>query len=128
MPKSAQEKRQKKKKSGLKQEIIFFCSCCAAILILSLSVVNLIPVFQQNKVLGAKSETSPLSFQDEIQEISFWKNILSKNPTYSEGWLELARLSLQIGDKHEAVLAFEKAEEINPNSETLEQIRVLLGE
>jgi cytochrome c-type biogenesis protein CcmH/NrfG len=126
MPKSAQQKKEKRKRAGLKQDIIFLCSCCAAVLILTLTMANLVPVFKQERVLGAKSETPPPPSQEKLQEIIFWSDFVSKNPTYIEGWLELARLNILVGNEDGAILALDKAKEINPNSKPLEQITALL--
>jgi cytochrome c-type biogenesis protein CcmH/NrfG len=123
MPKITSPKRSKKK-AHLKRNLVFFCSCCAAAIVLVLTGVNL-RSFAANQVLGAKTE-APINTSSE--EISFWENFLAKSPTYFDGWVELSQLMLSLGNKPAAEMAYNKAQDINPNSDKLGELRRLLAE
>lgn len=111
-----------KKRLSLKKEVVFFCSCCATVLLLILSAVNVARTASDSRVLGTHSETGPLEEGQLSGEISFWHDFLQQTPSYVDGWLELATLQIQSGNKSEAMAALEKAKEIDPNSEKLKTI------
>lgn len=121
MPKIASPKKAKKK-AYLKRNFVFFCSCCAAAIVLLLSGLNL-KSFSYTQVLGVQDESQN---ESQLQEIFFWENLLSKSPTYFDGWVELSYLMLSLENKEAATLTFNKASEINPNSEKLDSLRALL--
>jgi len=121
MPKNSSPK--KAKKGNPRKHLVFFCSCCAAAILLFLSGSNL-KYLSYNKVLGAETE---IGEQTLSQKISFWEDFLAKSPTYFDGWVELAYLMLSLENKDGAIVAYGKAQAINPNSEKLEDISQLLG-
>ena len=90
-----------------KEAINFFYLCIFTITILFLSAF-LFKLHQINlKVLGIKTE----NLVNEVElskQINFWKEFVSQNPQYSEGWLELYNLTEE--DKY-----LNKAKEIDPN-------------
>ncbi|MCH7730354.1 tetratricopeptide repeat protein [Patescibacteria group bacterium] len=99
-------------KKGLKKrknDLVFFLSCCGAILILLLALINMGTFFLPKKVYR--------DLEVYQEQKSFWQEIVSKHPNYLDGWLELANINLLLDDLEEAKRAFEKAREINPNSE-----------
>jgi len=111
-----------KKHPGLKKQIVFLCSCCATLVLLTLSVFNL-ELSKNNKVLGFTVETTQ---RDLAGEISFWQDFVNSNPSYFDGWVELATLKLESGDLQESLFAYQKAVEINPNSTRLSELRIRL--
>jgi cytochrome c-type biogenesis protein CcmH/NrfG len=123
MPKISGPKRTKKK-THLKRNLVFFCSCCAAAILLFLSGFNLKSV-TYTRVLGLEDEAQSPS---PAEEVSFWEDFLAKSPTYFDGWVELSYLMNSLGNVEAAQVAFDKAVEINPNSEKLEGLKNLLGE
>ncbi len=87
---------------------------------LLLSVLTLITFNVQNisvgkKVLGAATS----KVRQSEKEKEFWVEFLDKNPTYLEGWVELAILEYEKGDLVKADEYYLKAKDINPNSEKL---------
>ena len=66
------------------------------ILLLLLSSVNIKNFFTPRKILGAEIEGGVESGKEE-----FWNELLSKNPNYIPGWIELGR--------------YDRVEEIDPN-------------
>ena len=60
-------------------------------------------------------------------KIDFWEDFLSSHPTYFEGWVELSNLQLQKGFKDEAILSYNNAFRIDPNSEKLIILQLKLG-
>ena len=41
---------------------------------------------------------------------------MAENPTYLDGWIELANIELKLGNLEEAKLSLDKAKAIGPNS------------
>ena len=122
MPKISSPKKAKKR-DHLKRNLVFFCSCCAAAIVLFLSGLNL-KSLSYTKVLGAEDVTPN---QSPSEEVSFWENFLAKSPTYFDGWIELSHLMISLGNEGAAEVTFNKAQDINPNSDKLEELRNLLG-
>ena len=111
-----------KKKTPLKRNLVFFCSCCAAAILLFLSGFNL-KSLSSTRVLGLKDEAQDVN---PSEEVSFWEDFLAKSPTYFDGWVELSYVMNSLGNIEAARVAFNKAVEINPNSEKLEELKNLL--
>ena len=111
-----------KKKAPLKRSLVFFCSCCAAAILLFLSGFNL-KSLSSTRVLGLKDEAQS---ENPSEEVSFWEDFLAKSPTYFDGWVELSYVMSSLGNIEAARVAFDKAVEINPNSEKLEELKNLL--
>ena len=122
MPKISSPKKAKKR-AHLKRDLVFFCSCCAAAIVLFLSGLNL-KSLSYTQVLGAEDETPIVN---PSKEVSYWENFLTKSPTYFDGWVELSQLMISLGKQEAAEVAFNKAQDINPNSNKLEDLRNLLG-
>ncbi|MEK7112184.1 MAG: hypothetical protein AAB875_02550 [Patescibacteria group bacterium] len=122
MPKTAGKK---SKKIKLKKQFVFLCSCCAVILILLISAFNFENFLTNQKVLGAQSGTS----EQELlrgQKI-FWEEFVAENPTYLDGWIEITEINLKLGDTEAAKFSLKRAEEINPNSTKVKELRTLVG-
>lgn len=117
-------------KSTKKQPKNIFLSilyACVFITIISLSLFNL-ALYSSSPtkgVLGLKIEldTKSALLQQEI----FWKKILEENPTYFPGWIELAKVEIQLENLEAAKEALFEAKNINPNSEILKKIMDDLG-
>lgn len=81
-----------------------FCFVC-----LGLSTVNFVYLGKsETKVLGASYDSS--------EEITYWEGIVTQNPTFQDGWLELARLEYENGNLEKFNLFLQKAKDIDPNS------------
>ncbi len=85
-----------KKKLNFKKELTFLLYITFVFLILLLSIFNL-----QN--INKKPVVKVLGIEDEVtyDDKSFWQDLVVKNPTYRDGWIELRRL--------------DKIKEIDPN-------------
>lgn len=103
-----------------KLEFKFLLSCFSVIAILFLAGFSLNNYFSNPKVLGTETP-------DFSEEMLFWEKVVSENPTYIDGWLELSRVSYEIGDKDYAIGALNSAKAINPNSEKVESLAKELG-
>ena len=113
------------KKGGF--DFLLFLIVAGTIVVLVLSVFNffLYSTTKNREVLGIKIQTDAktvLSF-----EKSFWQAFLKKNPSYLPGWLELAKIEVQLEDIDNAKEALNKAREIDPNSELLKETAKKLG-
>ncbi|KKR00092.1 MAG: hypothetical protein UT24_C0017G0018 [Candidatus Woesebacteria bacterium GW2011_GWB1_39_12] len=113
--------RKMKNKSKTKISLSSLYVLCVILILIALSIFNLaFYLFKENReVLGTTTETS--------NEIGFWYDFLANNPTYKDGWLELARLEYDEGNLASAKESLEQAEKIDPNSEELLLMREKLG-
>ncbi len=109
-----------KQSAKSKPEFKFLLSCFGAIVVLFLTGFGLSNYFSKPEVLGTETP-------DFSKEMLFWENIVSENPTYIGGWLGLARVSHELGDKDYTIVALNSAKAINPNSEEVENLARDLG-
>jgi tetratricopeptide (TPR) repeat protein len=86
-----------------------------------LATNNLHIYLEAQKVLGSSIEA-----QEPLPEIVYWKQFLQTNERYFVGWLELTRLYLNDGNIQEAQATLIRAEEINPNSKEVQELKALL--
>ncbi|MEJ2441333.1 MAG: hypothetical protein P8Y06_00200 [Patescibacteria group bacterium] len=82
-----------------------------------LTSFNLHTFLKEDLVLGTTTETQP------SDEIAFWENFLSANENYLDGWIELAKLKAEVGKTEEVKQILTKIEEIDPNSQELEDLK-----
>src|SRR3972149_10625863 len=124
MPKKpAKEKVVKSKtKHDFKKDIIYICSCCAAIALLTLTSFNLNKFLNNQKVLGATIDTSGIE-----NEKVYWEKLVTQNPTYRDGYLQLAIIDNVLGNKEESLMYFQKAKSIDPNSEKISEVKRILN-
>lgn len=73
-----------------------------------------------------KPDTKGVSFDTDHSE-TYWLEFLTKNPSYIDGWIELAKVYYVKGDFVGAKAALNQASQIDPNSERLIQAELLLG-
>ena len=92
-----------------KTVLTLFLSTLGIFTILTLTSANfsLLKV-QEVKVLGV--ESSPDS------ERTYWQKIVNQNPTYRDGFIELARVEAEMGNFEASNVYLGKAKEIDPNS------------
>jgi len=119
MPKSAKKK---KNKVSYKQYFVHYLFCLLVILLLVLTGVNIDKFLSNQKVLGTKIDTTTIQ-----NEKSYWQKIVSDNPTYLDGYLELAKVEVQLGNTQEAQNYINQALQINPNSQRIPEIKKLLN-
>lgn len=102
MPKSAKQDN---------SHLLEFVFISLSIVTLSLSMFLLSKYFEnqtpQVKVLGAQIDLG--------KEEEFWKKILTKSPTYRDGWIELAKIQEETGNKEKAEIYLQNASTIDPN-------------
>lgn len=116
-----------KKKIGFRNEIVYLCSCCAAIILLTLAGLNFNRFLSNNQVLGVATGSQG-NYSALTTERAYWQDFLKANPRYLDGWLELTQVNLDLNDKPEALDAYNKAREIDPNSIKLAPFRGVFGE
>ena len=95
---------------------------CCVIVILALSLFNLFLYITLpfENVLGDNTNANIKS--GLIDEKIYWINFLEKNPGYFQGWIELTKINLKLDKLEEARGTFQKAREINPNSEAISEL------
>jgi len=106
----------KTKKVSLKKHLIFLCSCCAVILLLFIAGFNFENYLKKERVLGLESQKNIYEQKLLKEQKTYWEDFLAENPTYLDGWIELASINLKLGEKEEAKASLEKAKIISPNS------------
>jgi len=108
--------RKKAKRGSLKKQLIFLCSCCAVVLLLFVAGFNLESFLADKRVLGLKTQNRIDEQQLLKEQKLYWEEFLAENPTYLDGWIELANIELKLGNLEEAKLSLDKAKAIGPNS------------
>ncbi len=121
MPKKTARAKKAKVKHNFKKDFMYLCSCCAAIMVLLLTGLNINKFLDSKKVLGATIDTSGIE-----NEKAYWLQVVSQNPTYRDGYLELAILDNTLGNKEESLMYFNKAKSIDPNSQKINEVKNLL--
>jgi len=104
----------------------YFYLCCSAIVILLLCIINLETFFRNQKVLGASIQKEEKLTNNIKRDVSYWKNFLSINSTYFDGWVELTKLEIESGNFEEASVSLQKAKRIDPNSLEITNLEQLL--
>lgn len=98
---------------------ILFLTTIGVFFILTLTWINITsPRAKTIRVLGV--ETSPDT------ERLYWENIVEKNPTYRDGFIELAKIETERGNTVASEKLLEKAKLIDPNSINLLRTEVEL--
>lgn len=108
--------------TSVQSAVKYFLSILGVIAVLLLTGANIQNLTSPKKVLGTNIDTSPLQKQK-----SYWEEIVKKNPTYRDGYLELALINHTLGDKESSIKQFEKAKTIDPNSIKVREVQTLLG-
>ncbi len=78
--------------------------------------------FTNQKVLGEKTDITPL-----LNEKAYWQDLVNKNPTYVDGYLQLAKVDVEEGNKSEALEFIKTALQLDPNSTKILQVQNELG-
>ena len=108
--------RKKAKKASFKKQLIFLCSCCAVIFLLFITGFNFENFLAGKRVLGIKTQNQRYEQELLKEQKIYWKDFLTENPTYLDGWIELANIELKLENLEEAKLSLDKAKAIDPNS------------
>ncbi len=114
MPKTA--------KINFKPYFIHYAYCLGIIALLILTSININKFFESQKVLGISVDVTPLQ-----NEKDYWENIVSQNPSYTDGYLEIAKVDVELGDKNEATAYITKALTLDPNSTEITSVQKALG-
>lgn len=99
----------------LRQNAKFLFAVSLLFSVLTLITFNVQTISVSKRVLGAQT----VAVRAAEKEREFWFNFLNENPTYLEGWVELAVLEYDEGNVEAAEEYYLKAKSIDPNSEKL---------
>jgi hypothetical protein len=118
---SKQKRATKKEKSFPSPLLTPIHLTCIAILVILLASLNVIVYLSPPKtvVVHAKDETP-------IVQVYYLKALLKDNPTYREGWVQLAKMEYLMGNIEECKKAIIKVKELDPNYEGLDSLQLLL--
>lgn len=104
-----------RKKLKILSELKSLIALLTVILVLTLAFANLRAYFTPKMILGLGTEVK------REEEKVFWEDFLKKNPTYIDGWIELAQILNEQLDKEGALKAINAAKNIDPNSKKIEE-------
>ncbi len=122
MPSAKRKKSKSKKKENYKKYFIHYAYCLAIISLLILTGVNINKYIENQKVLGAKIDISPLQ-----EEKNYWENLITDHPTFVDAYLQLAKVEVEIGDKEKAINLIKKALTLDPNETKIIEVQEELG-
>ncbi|GEM_PF-7109021 len=117
---SAKEK--PKQKVNFQTYFIHYAYCLAIIALLSLTSVNINKYLENQKVLSATIDVTPLQ-----NEKLYWQTLISQNPSYIDAYLQLAKVEVELGNKNEASDLIAKALQLDPNSPKITSAQKALG-
>lgn len=72
---------------------------------------------------GFKNENMKNAEEERLEKMLYWKNVITKQPSYQRAYLELAILAAEAGDTINAKAYIESAVAIDPNNEDLQSVR-----
>jgi cytochrome c-type biogenesis protein CcmH/NrfG len=116
----AKHKTKTKLRKKIKSNLFYYYVVCVLVALISLTFFNLSVYLSPAKtqvILGSQATTDNYSGQ-----LIYWESILSENPDYIEGWIELAKMKSTKGDTIGAQQAIDMARKIDPNRDRLEEI------
>lgn len=87
----------------------------AILVILFLTATNLMHYHFNKDILGVRT--------DLLQEEDYWADVVNQNPSYLDGWLKLAIIQMQLGEKSKAVESIAKAQSVDPRSEKIRKVK-----
>ena len=72
--------------------------------------------------MGTSINLSPL-----FEEQTHWQNIIATNPSYVHGYLQLAKVEVELGNKDKALNLIKEALLLDPNSPEVPMVTQKLG-
>ena len=117
----------KQRSKDPQKQRLFFISVSCGILVVVFSIFNLLFYLSSsnNDILGVRIEVDTKT--SLLHEGNFWKSLLNENPSYLQGWLELAKVEVQLENLDSARNALHQAKAISPNSELVKNVEKELG-
>lgn len=106
---------------------LYLSIACVSIVLITFSIFNLVFYLSsdKNQVMGTKIEIDTKTAL--INQRVFWKELLKENPRYIFGWVELAKVEVQLENPRAARNALNNALEISPNSQLVKDAEKNLG-
>lgn len=101
----------KKKNKKRESFYLFFFTRLAILVVLLLTIININKIFENKKVLGVQIDTDSVNKQR-----IYYENLVKENPTYVDGYLQLAKISSFVGDREGEKSYLKIAYNINPNN------------
>lgn len=119
---SAKKKKSKKEKVNFKVFYIHYIYCLVIIIFLLIAGININNYLSSKKVLGASIDITPLQ-----NEENYWQNLVSKTPSFTDGYLQLAKISVELGNKNQGEGYIIKALSLDPNNTKVISVQKELG-
>lgn len=104
---------QKKTAKVKNNKIEFLVGILGLVVILLLAAINIGELSNEPQVI-IKTE------KEDNERLAFWRDFVQKNPSYYDGYLELARQEALEGNEDETRKVLGRADEIFPNAEKVE--------
>lgn len=116
MPKAGTKKNTQKSKLVLSEPSLFLLEKLLVILVLLFTSININTFLSSRfQVLGATAEVVVDNTTGLEEEKLFWQQVVSSNPTYRDGYIELADIYTKLGDPKTANYYLERAKQVDPN-------------
>lgn len=112
MPSAKKKSFQKYFKKEFRKELQQYLYIAASVFLLILSLLNLQKYTSIPKVLGVQVE---YDMNEVLDSKKYWEELVSKNPTYYDGWQQLYEINLLLGNYEEASYAKSVAKRIDFN-------------
>ena len=81
--------------------------------------ISLALLYSENRRITSRTlglQTKAVPKQETVYQ---WEQILTERPDYRDGWIELATLYYELGEKEKAKEAISQAKNLDPNNENI---------
>ncbi len=101
----------------------YFLTRLSVLIILLLTIVNINKIFENKKVLGVQIDNTSVNEQK-----IYYENLVKQNPSYMDGYIELAKISSFLGDRESEKNYLKLAYNISPNNKEIKELLAQIGE
>lgn len=82
-------------------------------------LASLTLLHSENRRIDSRTLGSQTKVGSKQETVYQWEQILTERPDYRDGWIELATLYYQLGEKEKAKEAISQAKNLDPNNENI---------
>jgi hypothetical protein len=104
-----------KKVKPAKNDNLFLTFIFVSLLVSAFNIIFFINTRMASRVLGAQTENVEEEPNPLIAEKAFWSDIVEKNPTYRDGYIELSDIEMKLGNRKRSEELLRLARGVDPN-------------
>lgn len=82
-------------------------------------LLSLTLLYSENRRIDSRTLGSQIKVGSKQETVYQWEQILTERPDYRDGWIQLAALYYQLGNKEKAKEAISQAKNLDPNNENI---------